>query len=83
MQNWEHLLTNMETINTRPVNVASDISRVRHYLLDGHGKLYRQIIAFSDLNFTELRVLFAKYDRNFAGCLTLTSIPKSTLSEVS
>lgn len=82
MQNWEHVLTAMETINATPTNFETEISRVRQWLLDGHGTLYRQMIVFSELNFTELRVLFAKYDRNFAGCLTLTSSPSSLLPEV-
>ncbi|KAI6191331.1 U3 small nucleolar RNA-associated protein 25-like protein [Aphelenchoides bicaudatus] len=82
MQNWEHLLTIMESINSIPVNVEADISRVRSWTLDGHGKFYRQTIAFSEINFTELRILFAKYDRNFAGLLNLTSLPFSRLDEI-
>jgi U3 small nucleolar RNA-associated protein 25 len=82
MQNWEHLLTIMESINAVPTNVEADISRVRQWLLDGHGKFYRQTLAFSEINFTELRVLFAKYERNFAGLLNLTSLPSSRLDEV-
>jgi hypothetical protein len=82
MQNWEHLLTIMDSINAVPTNVEADISRVRQWLLDGHGKLYRQTLAFSGVNFTELHVLFSKYDRNFAGHLNLTSLPTSRLEEV-
>lgn len=82
MQNWEHLLTIMESINTVPTNVESDISRVRPWLLDGHGQFYRQTLAFSEINFTELRVLFAKYDHNFAGLLNSTTLPSSQLEEV-
>jgi U3 small nucleolar RNA-associated protein 25 len=82
MQNWEHLLTTMETINAAPTNVEADISRVRQWLLEGQGRLYRQTMAFSEINFTELHILFAKYDKNFAGLLNLTTIPSSLLPEV-
>jgi hypothetical protein len=73
----------MDTINATPTNVGADISRIRQWLLQGQGNVYRQNIVFSELNFVELHALFAKYDKNFAGQVMLTRFPKALLSEVS
>ncbi|CAD5229350.1 unnamed protein product [Bursaphelenchus okinawaensis] len=58
MQNWEHLLTVMGALNQMPKEIQTDISRVRHWVLKGHGRYYRQLMAFSAINFAELHALF-------------------------
>ncbi|KAI6173865.1 U3 small nucleolar RNA-associated protein 25-like protein [Aphelenchoides besseyi] len=82
MQNWEHLLTVVEALNSVPVNIKTDISRVRQWVLQGQGSMYRQTLAFSDLNFTELHALMSKNDKNYAGNVVLTSIPTALLHEI-
>ncbi|KAI6205758.1 U3 small nucleolar RNA-associated protein 25-like protein [Aphelenchoides besseyi] len=82
MQNWEHLLTVVEALNSVPVNIKTDISRVRQWVLQGQGSTYRQTLAFSDLNFTELHALMSKNDKNYAGNVVLTRIPTALLHEI-
>ncbi|KAI6243865.1 U3 small nucleolar RNA-associated protein 25-like protein [Aphelenchoides fujianensis] len=82
MQNWEHLLTVVDALNAVPAHIKADISRVRQWVLQGQGKRFRQTLAFSELNFTELHALMCAHDGNFAGNVVMTSIPSSLLHEI-
>uniref|UniRef100_A0A1I7SMJ5 U3 small nucleolar RNA-associated protein 25 n=1 Tax=Bursaphelenchus xylophilus TaxID=6326 RepID=A0A1I7SMJ5_BURXY len=81
MQNWEHLLTILAALNQIPQEVQTDISRVRHWVLKGHGPNYRQLIAFSEINFAELHSLFAE-EKNITGQAKLTQNPSVMLENI-
>lgn len=81
MQNWEHLQTCLNTLNQMPQEIETDISRVRHWVLKGQGNLYRQTLAFSDINFIELHSLFAK-KLNWTGTAMITENPSNILDQV-
>ncbi|KAH7719889.1 Protein Y41C4A.9 [Aphelenchoides avenae] len=82
MQNWEHLTNILQTVNSIPAQVDVDISRVRHWSLKHLAKYYRQTVAFSDVNFSELHALFSHYCHNYAGQVTLTEAPESILPQI-
>uniref|UniRef100_A0AC34R6J8 U3 small nucleolar RNA-associated protein 25 homolog n=1 Tax=Panagrolaimus sp. JU765 TaxID=591449 RepID=A0AC34R6J8_9BILA len=67
MQNWEHLINILEALNSVPKVVQTDISRVRQWSIRNLGKIYRQTLIFSELNFTELHALYNDFSKNYAG----------------
>ena len=83
MQNWEHLMHLVETVNCVPKKIETDISRVRQWSIKNLGKLYRQTIIFSEINFTELHTLFYSNSKNYAGGLTVIKNPRELLDDVS
>jgi len=75
MQNWEHLVNLVQTVNSIPTKIHTDISRVRNWSLNKLGKNYRQTLLFSDINFAELHALSSEFCQNYAGSVTITRIP--------
>lgn len=68
MQKWEHVEYIFEHLNLQPKEAhGCDFSRVRNWYLDNNAKYFRQIIAFTAFNTTELNTLFVKESTNWAG----------------
>uniref|UniRef100_A0A7E4V3T3 U3 small nucleolar RNA-associated protein 25 homolog n=1 Tax=Panagrellus redivivus TaxID=6233 RepID=A0A7E4V3T3_PANRE len=82
MQNWEHLQSIMQVLNGVPSALTVDISRVRNWATQNLGKFYRQTLIFSELNFTELQVLYAQSCSNYAGGVSIVENPKSLLENI-
>ncbi|XP_045598817.1 U3 small nucleolar RNA-associated protein 25 homolog [Procambarus clarkii] len=85
MQNWEHVLVLMETINHHPHDIHkldTDLTRVRLWSLDGHSKLYRQTVIFSATLVDHNRALINKCT-NFTGRLqVLNPVEHGSVQEV-
>ena len=68
MQNWEHVLTVFEHLHLQPKKSHdTDFSRVRHWLLEGHAKFYRQTLLFSSIPAPAINNIFNRYCQNYAG----------------
>ena len=69
MQNWEHIMIIMESLNQPPQDVhklKTELTRVRLWTLNGHSSLYRQTLLFADTLNDSHRGLVRSF-RNFAG----------------
>lgn len=68
MQNWQHMLHIFEHMNRIPQDQHGvDISRMRHYVLEGWAKYFRQTIVLSAFPTPEFNSLFNRYCHNFFG----------------
>lgn len=73
MQNWSHVSQIFSHLNLIPkASHGCDFSRVRNYILDGHGSRVRQILCFSHFGFGELNALFTKYATSLRGKVKIT-----------
>uniref|UniRef100_A0A914VXT7 U3 small nucleolar RNA-associated protein 25 homolog n=1 Tax=Plectus sambesii TaxID=2011161 RepID=A0A914VXT7_9BILA len=70
MQNWQHVLHLFDNLHRQPKEAHDvDLTRVRLWSLNGWAKLYRQTVVLADVAVPELRSLFTRYCRNFAGAV--------------
>ena len=77
MQNWEHVVTVLESINL-PVSevkdVSSDSTRVRNWQVAGHARLYRQTLLFASTTL-DLHLALVASHCNFAGSVVVSFDP--------
>lgn len=72
MQNWQHILHLFDNLHRQPKEAHDvDLTRVRFWSLNGWAKLYRQTVVLADVAVPEMRALFTRYCRNFAGAVYL------------
>lgn len=59
MQNWDHLIEVIKSMNLmpNPESLCNDINKLRPSVPELKSKLYRQSITFSEYNFPELNAL--------------------------
>lgn len=70
MQNWEHLIDIMKSINLQPKDHHNtDFSRIRLWSLNGLSKFYRQTLMFSSIKSIYISSLFSRETFNFEGRL--------------
>jgi U3 small nucleolar RNA-associated protein 25 len=68
MQNWEHVTAVLEHMHLQPKKSHEvDFSRVRNWLLDGHGKYYMQTLIFSRVPAPPINNIFNKHCFNYSG----------------
>ncbi|CAG0893063.1 unnamed protein product [Cyprideis torosa] len=72
MQNWNHVLTAMESLHRKPSDSTTvDWARVHPWVLNGWGPLYRQTLCFSSLPFPEMNNVVHRFCCNYEGRITL------------
>lgn len=84
MQNWEHLIHTLNHLNLQPVkDQSTDFSRVKKWVLEGHGKQYRQNLVFGAWSCPEISSLFGKEFQNHRGTVMVSpSVQTGSLSEI-
>ncbi|XP_018016426.1 U3 small nucleolar RNA-associated protein 25 homolog [Hyalella azteca] len=84
MQNWDHVLSVLESVNLSIKNVrdiVSDGRRVRSWSVDGHAKFYRQTLMFSAAIDDLQRALFSR-SCNFAGRFEVLPVSAGVLGDL-
>jgi U3 small nucleolar RNA-associated protein 25 len=75
MQKWEHVEYIFEHLNLQPREAhGCDFSRVRNWYLDNNAKYFRQIIALTAFNTTEINTLFVNGSKNWGGKVKISPI---------
>jgi U3 small nucleolar RNA-associated protein 25 len=83
MQNWEHMEYIFEHLNLQPKEAhGCDFSRVRSWYLDNNAKYFRQTIALSAFNSSELNTLFYTLSQNWAGKVKITVPYQGAIQEL-
>ncbi|KAG7170359.1 Digestive organ expansion factor-like, partial [Homarus americanus] len=85
MQNWEHVLVLMETVNKPPRDIHKldvDLTRVRLWSLDGHSPLYRQTVLFSSTHIDHNRALISKCTNLTGRLQVLNPVDNGSVQEV-
>ncbi|XP_055328169.1 U3 small nucleolar RNA-associated protein 25 homolog [Paramacrobiotus metropolitanus] len=73
MQNWDHLSHILKHIHRLPVSTKDvDFSRIRPWLLNGWGKIYRQTLLFSSIRLPEMQAVMNRHCFNYEGSVTVT-----------
>ncbi|NWW06548.1 DIEXF factor, partial [Oreocharis arfaki] len=76
MQNWEHVLHLMKSINLLPLDSHGvDFSRVRMLNLNNWSKYYRQTLLFSALQDPQINSVFNKHCFNYVGQVAVRNVP--------
>ncbi|XP_043917749.1 U3 small nucleolar RNA-associated protein 25 homolog isoform X2 [Protopterus annectens] len=78
MQNWEHVLLLMKTMNLQPLDPHGvDFSRVRMWNLNNWSKYYRQTLLFSAAQDPQINSLFNKHCFNYRGQVAVRNMPQT------
>lgn len=72
MQNWDHVNDILSLLNQEPQSSSNtDFSRVRHYLLEGQGAHWRQLIMSSNIMDPFLQSAFKRFAKSISGSIKM------------